>query len=127
MFIGTMNTADRSIRSIDIALRRRFDVFECEPDPGILERYYDPQRGRKNEVVDLIDGMKALNDTLSKGLDRHHTIGQTFFMHEHMTKKRLRAVWKRKLKPLIEEYFFDEPDVWKAYQLEEFWPSVGED
>ena len=72
-------------------------------------------------------GMEDLNAMLSGGLDRHHTIGQTFFMQRMMTPKRLRAVWKRKLKPLIEEYFFDEPDVWKGYQLVEFWPSVGAD
>lgn len=125
-FIGTMNTADRSIRSIDLALRRRFDVFECDPDPEILAHFY-ADADRVNEVEDLIDGMVALNERLRAGLDRHHTIGHTFFMRERMTPEQLRAVWKRKLRPLIEEYFFDQPDVWKGYNLAEFWPSLGAD
>ena len=125
-FIGTMNTADRSIRSIDIALRRRFDVFECAPDARILEQFYEKSENT-NEVDGLVAGMELLNDELEKAIDRHHTIGQTFFMHRHMTPKRLEAVWKRKLKPLIEEYFFDEPDVANEYTLAKFWPSLSAD
>ena len=79
LFIGTMNTADRSIRSIDIALRRRFDVFECPPDPEILARFYDGPENQ-NDVPTCSTGFDKLNEALEKELDRHHTIGHTFFM-----------------------------------------------
>ena len=75
-----MNTADRSIRSIDIALRRRFDVFECPPIAAILERFYDTARTQRGR--DLVDGFDELNAQLEAALDRHHTIGHAFFMAE---------------------------------------------
>src|SRR5262249_42889100 len=104
LLIGTMNTADRSIRSIDVALRRRFDVFECAPNSEILSRYY---MSRLNDVPDLVTGFEALNEALRARLDRHHTIGHTFFMVDPMTPARLRHIWEHKIGPLIEEYFFD--------------------
>jgi len=116
-FIGTMNTADRSIRSIDIALRRRFDVFECKPDVDILKRFYE-QNDVKNEVGDLFEGFEKLNARLEEDLDRHHTIGHTFFMQNQMTGKRLKQIWLRKIGPLIEEYFFDQPDLAASYTLD---------
>jgi MoxR-like ATPase len=122
VFIGTMNTADRSIRSIDIALRRRFEVFECPPSRRILERFY---RKAGNEVPDLLDGFDRLNQRLQELLDRHHTIGHSFFMADPMTAQRLRAVWRRQLAPLLEEYFFDQPDIAATLRVEEFWPSVA--
>jgi hypothetical protein len=121
-FVGTMNTADRSIRSIDIALRRRFDVFECLADAAILSRYYET---RVSQVPDLIAGFEQLNAQLREALDEYHTIGQTFFMADEMTADKLRQVWRRKLLPLIQEYFFDQPDRVAEYDLEVLWPSLG--
>jgi MoxR-like ATPase len=120
-FIGTMNTADRSIRSIDTALRRRFDVVECPPRRDILERYYK-RPPHVNEVASLLDGFDRLNAELASKLDRHHTIGHTFFMTPRMTPLQLDRVWKHKIAPLIEEYFFDQPDIAAEFRREELWP-----
>jgi 5-methylcytosine-specific restriction endonuclease McrBC GTP-binding regulatory subunit McrB len=124
LFIATMNTADKSIRSIDTALRRRFEVFECLPDVDVLKRFYG-RGGAQNHVSDLAEGFVALNDQLTSELDRHHTIGQTFFMKEQMTVDRLGQIWARQIFPLIEEYFFDLPEVAAQYTIDAFWPSVN--
>jgi 5-methylcytosine-specific restriction endonuclease McrBC GTP-binding regulatory subunit McrB len=122
--IGTMNTADRSIRSIDVALRRRFDFFECPPDVRVLERYFTPPH--VNEVPSLFEGFIELNKQLTASLDRHHTIGHTFFMKELLTVDDLLAIWRRKIKPLVEDYFFDQPDIAAAFVPERFWPELAE-
>lgn len=121
-FIATMNTADRSIRSIDVALRRRFEVFELGPDPEILRKHY---QGNRQSLPGLVTGFIKLNEMLEKELDRHHTIGHTFFMREQMDARTLRQVWIRRVFPLIEEYFFDQPDLAKEFRLEAFWPAVN--
>jgi MoxR-like ATPase len=122
-FIGTMNTADRSIRSIDIALRRRFEVFECRPDRAVLERFYEKDEN-DNQVPSLFEGFDNLNEELAARLDRHHTIGHAFFMAGLMTSAQLRRVWERKIGPLIEEYFFDQPDVASTFTVGAFWSEV---
>lgn len=121
-FLGSMNTADRSIRSIDVALRRRFDVFECLPDRKVLESYF---ASRTNTVPDLYDGFEALNAALTEHLDRHHTIGHTFFMADPMTPEELRRVWRHQVGPLVDDYFFDRPSLADEYRPEKFWPSLA--
>lgn len=121
-FIATMNTADRSIRAIDIALRRRFDVFELGPDANILDLYH--LKNGDLQVPDLVDGFLALNEALVKALDRHHTIGHAFFMQPQMTVSKLKGIWSRKVFPLIEEFFFDQPELAAEFTCERFWPSV---
>lgn len=121
-FIGTMNTADRSIRSIDIALRRRFSVFELLPDYELLERYHD----RMNSPFgrDLARGLERLNLMLTEAIDRHHTIGHAFFLRPGFDRQALARVWARQIYPLIEEFFFDQPERLIDFDINQIWPST---
>ena len=119
-FIGTMNTADRSIRSIDIALRRRFEIFEIPPSRSALQRYV---LQKPSSVSNLVDGFERLNADLREHLDRHHAIGHTFFMGPPLSRERLEAIWARQLFPLIEEYFFDQPNIAEQFSFAKYWPT----
>ena len=120
--VGTMNTADRSTRSIDVALRRRFEEFAFQPDADVLDRYY--ARGdRRFDVPDLRDGFERLNAALREALDEHHTIGHTFFMQRLLTPEDLRRIWERRILPVLGEFFFDERGRLSAFSVGEFWES----
>jgi 5-methylcytosine-specific restriction enzyme B len=120
--IATMNTADRSTRSIDVALRRRFEIFECPPRPEILTAYYD-EPSHTTGVPGLEAGFAKLNEELRAQLDRHHTIGHSFFMRDLFTADHLRRTWDRQIRPLLEDYFFDQEDLVDQYKRERFWPD----
>lgn len=96
---GTMNTADRSIALLDIALRRRFEFRELEPEYTLLER--------KVSAIHLGRLLRRINDRLEFFLDRDHRIGHAYLMPvQHLTD--LRAAFKLKVIPLLQEYFFDD-------------------
>jgi hypothetical protein len=44
-----------------------------------------------------------------------------------MSAGRLRHIWKHKIGPLIEEYFFDQRDITAEFEVERFWPSLAND
>jgi 5-methylcytosine-specific restriction protein B len=118
LIIGTMNTADRSIRSVDIALRRRFDIFDCPPDLDALRSYYETRENHVGEP--LFEGFSELNGDLLSELDRHHLIGHTFFMKDPMTEDVLRRVWDFQVGPIIEEYFLDQPDIGSTFTFDKY-------
>ena len=122
--IGTMNTADRSIKNIDIALRRRFDFFMLDPDPEILRAFYS-DRG-VNEIGEaLFEGFEALNREIIEDMgDAGYAVGHSYLMQSLIDGDMLRSIWDRQLKPLISDYFSDRPDTNVRYTFEAFWPSV---
>lgn len=121
-FIGTMNTADRNIRSIDIALRRRFAVFELLPNYELLERYHTLAGNAFGQT--LTQGLERLNQMLTDVLDRHHAIGHAFFMRPSIDRRSLEHIWARQIYPLVEEFLFDQPERLKDFQLDQLWPKV---
>jgi 5-methylcytosine-specific restriction protein B len=98
---GTMNTADRSIALLDVALRRRFRFEEREP------RYDLPQLDREVEGVQLGRLLRRLNERLEYLLDRDHRIGHAYLMHAQGLDD-LREAFERQIVPLLQEYFFDD-------------------
>jgi 5-methylcytosine-specific restriction endonuclease McrBC GTP-binding regulatory subunit McrB len=120
LVISTMNTADRNIRSIDIALRRRFRYFELQPSEQALRAFFDAGHGVNLLGPLLFKGFTDLNQALTESLDRHHTIGHTFFMQPLLSPDTLSAAWQLQIGPLIEEYFFDQPDLANEFSFERF-------
>lgn len=98
--VATMNTADRSIAMMDIALRRRFRFQECAPEPKRIEP-------AMVGVVDLPALLQRLNDRLEYLLDRDHAIGHAVFMGITSLAE-LQQVLAQRVIPLLQEYFFED-------------------
>ncbi|ENU83029.1 hypothetical protein F974_01861 [Acinetobacter sp. CIP 102159] len=101
--IGTMNSSDRSLTGLDIALRRRFTFIEMPPKPKLL----------KNVIIEGVNIGKLLeviNQRIEVLLDRDHCIGHANFMSlkENPTLEHLAGIFKQKIIPQLQEYFFDD-------------------
>ena len=102
--IGTMNTADRSIALLDTALRRRFEFVEMMPDSECLK---DKKISDSGNTIELDRLLKSMNNRIEFLLDREHTIGHSYFMGVESIED-LRKVFKNKIIPLLQEYFYDD-------------------
>jgi 5-methylcytosine-specific restriction protein B len=101
--IGTMNTADRSIALMDIALRRRFTFKELMPDSALVKETIN----NNGETINLTRVFEMLNKKITILLDRDHQIGHSFFMpHKVYDIKTLKDAWFNSLLPLLNEYFY---------------------
>ena len=106
---GTMNSADRSIGAIDIALRRRFKFIPMAPDSKIISdelrrNGIDPNNVDGIDIVKLFDMMNSRIELL---LDRNHMLGQALFLSVR-TDRDIVNIMTDKVVPLLEEYFFSD-------------------
>lgn len=101
--IGTMNTADRSLASLDVALRRRFDFKEMPPRSDLLD-----------DIV--VDGINigillwTMNRRIEVLLSPEHCLGHAYFMplRDEPTLRKLSSIFERQIIPLLKEFFFED-------------------
>jgi DNA replication protein DnaC len=96
--IGTMNTADKSIALLDIALRRRFDFKAMYP------KYKIPNKTIHNSAF-----LESLNDLIIKsGKGHDFTIGHSYFMCEEDETFDFENTINNKVIPLLLEYYMND-------------------
>jgi 5-methylcytosine-specific restriction protein B len=111
--IATMNTADRSIALIDVALRRRFGFIEMNPDFKVLQdEHIDKNKDEFEEnVYELLakskDAIQKINRVIcgEATIGRDKQIGHSFLFKVYK-KNDLLLVWRYEIFPLLEEYCY---------------------
>ena len=91
--IGTMNSTDKSIALIDIALRRRFAFLKMEPNAGLIDH------PKAKEIFIKI------NEKIRETLGDDYQIGHSYFMPIESDED-LAFVLQYKIIPLLEEYYY---------------------
>lgn len=113
--IGTMNTADRSIALLDVALRRRFAFLELLPEPELL----DPISISLTEEDALNIGtcLRNLNQRIVELRGADYQIGHSYFLplvgisNEADKLICLDDIWNYQVVPLLKEYFYGQSDL----------------
>jgi len=94
--IATMNSTDKSIATIDIALRRRFTFLKMQPNSNLVS----------NEEAKLL--MERLNTQIKEKLGEDFMLGHSYFMGDVLDIDFLKEY---KIRPLLEEYFYSDDNV----------------
>ena len=94
--LGTMNTADRSLAQLDVALRRRFSFIEMAPDFGVCD----------GMPADIKKVLEKLNERIEWAIDREHRLGHASWMGVENAGD-FNRVWSEKAMPLLVELFAD--------------------
>ena len=128
LIVGTMNTADRSIALLDMALRRRFrfiDFFpEQPPFKGLLRRFLDKKAPDMSFLADMLDDV---NERLS---DPHASVGPSHFLLKDtrvLSEQKAQAIWRHSILPAISDRFFDDPSQLKQFSYAEVRKRAADD
>lgn len=100
--IGTMNTTDKSIALIDVALRRRFTFIKMQANSDLV-------------IQSFRSTFTKLNEKIKEDLGEEYQIGHSYFMN--IDEADLDFVKEYKIKPLLEEYYYGDDKLKEALNI----------
>lgn len=104
--IGTMNTTDRSVGSIDYAVRRRFAFYTLTAQKSALEEYYKENNDLKSDAITRFEKVwDFLNSENNRSNDMEFEdlmVGHSYFMAKSSDELKLK--WEYEVIPLLKEY-----------------------
>lgn len=106
--VATMNTVDKSIAMIDIALRRRFSFTELLPRYDLFDNI------QTEDGINIGKMLKAMNDRITLLKNEHYQIGHSYFLpkkyplEKSISFSELKEVFIFNILPLLQEYFYDD-------------------
>jgi MoxR-like ATPase len=112
--IGTMNTADRSIALLDVALRRRFAFLELLPEAELLDGI---NVSLEEDALNIGTCLRNLNQRIVELRGVDYQIGHSYFLplqgigNEAEKLACLDDIWNYQVVPLLKEYFYGQVDL----------------
>lgn len=113
--IGTMNTADRSIALLDVALRRRFAFLELLPEAELLDGINVSLA--EEDALNIGTCLRNLNQRIVELRGADYQIGHSYFLplqgipDEVEKLNCLDDIWNYQVVPLLKEYFYGQVDL----------------
>ena len=110
--IGTMNDIDRSVESMDFAMRRRFQFIEVKPEHRADDMFYDEKLEKSYDNAGVAKSkMNAINEALKTlGFDESYYIGPSYFMKLAKGEESVTDLWNYRLEGLLREYLRGEEE-----------------
>jgi 5-methylcytosine-specific restriction endonuclease McrBC GTP-binding regulatory subunit McrB len=115
--IGLMNTADRSLAMLDIALRRRFNFFTLKP--AFKSQQFKAYQEKLNSKLfdSVINAIVELNDEIAGDptLGEGFCIGHSYFCNQReVDGSWLKNIIESEIIPMLRDYWFDDNDKFEA-------------
>ncbi|MBR6123570.1 AAA family ATPase [Candidatus Saccharibacteria bacterium] len=115
--IGTMNDIDRSVESLDFAMRRRFAFAEIKA-VDCVTMLYNSENGIKKYAKDAEKRMNALNQAINTvGLSHAFDIGPAYFLKLEKYNGNFQMLWDLHIKGVVKEYLRGIDDDGEKYKV----------